>query len=167
MNFLLLEASLVVQMVNNLPAMRQTWVQSLDWKIPLQREWQPTPVFLPGKSHEKKSLVSYSPWVTRVRYDLATKPPLVITSLVTQMARSLPVVWETRIGSLGLGRSTGEGNGNPLQYSCLENPMNREAWQAIVHSAAKSDDWTTSLVPWNKSMTDLKAETSLCWQRSV
>jgi len=30
----------------------------------------------------------------------------------------------------GLGRSPGEGNGNPLQYSCLENPMDREAWQA-------------------------------------
>ena len=38
----------------------------------------------------------------------------------------------------GLGRSTGEGNGNPLQYSCLENPMDRGAWQAIVHGVAKS-----------------------------
>ena len=44
-----------------------------------------------------------------------------------------------RPGSVpGLGRSPGEGNGNPLQYSCLENPMNREAWQAIVHGVAKS-----------------------------
>ena len=33
----------------------------------------------------------------------------------------------------GLGRSPGEGNGNPLQYSCQENPMNRGAWWAIVH----------------------------------
>ena len=32
-----------------------------------------------------------------------------------------------------LGRSPGEGNGNPLQYSCLENPMDKEAWQATVH----------------------------------
>ena len=38
----------------------------------------------------------------------------------------------------GLGRSTGEGNGNPLQYSCLENPMDRGAWQATVHGVAKS-----------------------------
>ena len=38
----------------------------------------------------------------------------------------------------GLGRSPGEGNGNPLQYSCLENPMDRGAWQAIVHGVAKS-----------------------------
>ena len=33
----------------------------------------------------------------------------------------------------GLGRSPGEGNGNPLQYSCLENPMDRGAWRAMVH----------------------------------
>ena len=41
---------------------------------------------------------------------------------------------------LGLGRSPGEGNGNPLQYSCLENPMDRGAWWATVHRVAKS--WT-------------------------
>ena len=44
-------------------------------------------------------------------------------------------------GDLGLvpgsGRSTEEGNGNPLQYSCLENPMDREAWQATVHGVSK------------------------------
>ena len=37
----------------------------------------------------------------------------------------------------GLGRSSGEGNGNPLQYSCLENPMDRGAWQATVHGIAR------------------------------
>ena len=36
------------------------------------------------------------------------------------------------------GRSPGEGNRNPLQYSCLENPMDRGAWQAIVHRVSKS-----------------------------
>ena len=40
----------------------------------------------------------------------------------------------------GSGRSPGEGNGNPLQYSCLENPVDRGAWQAIVHRVAKN--WT-------------------------
>ena len=40
----------------------------------------------------------------------------------------------------GLGRSPGEGNGTPLQYSCLENPMDRGAWRAAVHGVAKS--WT-------------------------
>jgi len=47
-------------------------------------------------------------------------------------------------GDLGLipgsGRSPGRGHGNPLQHSCLENPMDRGAWWAIVHSVAKS--WT-------------------------
>ena len=38
----------------------------------------------------------------------------------------------------GLGRSSGEGNGTPLQYSCLENPMNRGAWQATVHGVARA-----------------------------
>ena len=40
----------------------------------------------------------------------------------------------------GLGRSPGEGNGNPLQYACLEHPMNRGAWWATVHRVTKS--WT-------------------------
>ena len=38
----------------------------------------------------------------------------------------------------GLGRSPGEGNGNPLEYSCLENPTDRGAWQATVHGVAMS-----------------------------
>ena len=38
----------------------------------------------------------------------------------------------------GSGRSPGEGNGNPLQYSCLENPMDRGAWWAVLHGVTKS-----------------------------
>ena len=41
-----------------------------------------------------------------------------------------------------LGRSLGEGNENPLQYSCLENPMDRGAWRATVHGVAKEADMT-------------------------
>ena len=42
------------------------------------------------------------------------------------------------LGSIpGSGRSPGEGNGNPLQYSCLENPMDRGAWQAIIHAVTR------------------------------
>ena len=40
--------------------------------------------------------------------------------------------------NLGLGRSSGRGNGNQLQYSCLENSMDRGAWQATVHGVTKS-----------------------------
>ena len=44
------------------------------------------------------------------------------------------------LGSIpGSGRSPGEGNGNPLQYSCLENPMDRGAWWATVHGASELD----------------------------
>ena len=44
------------------------------------------------------------------------------------------------LGSIpGSGRSPGEGNGNPLQYSCLENPMDGGAWWATVHGVAESD----------------------------
>ena len=43
------------------------------------------------------------------------------------------------VGSIsGSGRSPGGGNGNPLRYSCLENPMDKGAWQSIVHRVAKS-----------------------------
>ena len=45
----------------------------------------------------------------------------------------------------GLGRSLGGGHGNPLQYSCLENPMDRGAWQATVHRVAKSWTWLKQL----------------------
>ena len=50
------------------------------------------------------------------------------------------------VGDLGSiprsGRSPGEGNGNPLQYSCLGNPMDRGAWQAIGHGVTKESDAT-------------------------
>ena len=54
-------ASLVAQMVKNLPAMRETWVRSLHQEDPWRRAWQLTPVFLPRKSHRQKSLAGYSP----------------------------------------------------------------------------------------------------------
>ena len=58
-------------------------------------------------------------------------------SLLAQMAKNLPAMQE--IDSIpGLGRPPGEGNGNPRQYSCLENPMDRGAWQATVHGVTKS-----------------------------
>ena len=43
------------------------------------------------------------------------------------------------------GRSPREGNGNPLQYSCLENPMDGEAWRATVHGGLKESDTTERL----------------------
>ena len=63
------------QLVKNLHTVQETQVQFLGWEDPWRRKWQPTPIFLPGESHGQRSLVSYSPWVMRVRHDLATKPP--------------------------------------------------------------------------------------------
>ena len=50
---------------------------------------------------------------------------------------------DVRVAGLipGLGRSLGVGNGNPHQYSCLENPMDKGAWRATVHGVAKRHDW--------------------------
>ena len=49
-----------------------------------------------------------------------------------------PACYAGEVGSIpGLGRSPGEGNSNPLQYSCLESPMDRGAWQAAVHRVAR------------------------------
>ena len=62
MNILLLKGPQVAQMVKNLPAVQETSVQSLVRKIPWRREWQPTPVCMPGESYGQKSLVGYSPW---------------------------------------------------------------------------------------------------------
>ena len=70
-------------------------------------------------------------------------------SLVAQMVKNLPAMQETWVPSLGWGNPPeegmvihssilGEGNGNPLQYSCLENPMDRGVWQATVHKVSQS-----------------------------
>ena len=62
------------------------------------------------------------------------------TSLVAQKVKNLPAIQETQVQFLGSGKSPGEGNDYPLEFSCLENSMNRGAWQAPVHEVAKS--WT-------------------------
>ena len=61
-------------------------------------------------------------------------------SLVAQMVKNQPANAEIMGSIPGLGRSPGEGNGNPLQYSYLENPMDRGTWQTVVHGVTKS--WT-------------------------
>ena len=62
-------------------------------------------------------------------------------SLVAQTIKNMPAMWETWVWCLGQGRSPGEGNGNQLQCSCLENSMNRGAWWATVHGVPKSQTW--------------------------
>ena len=79
-----------------------------------RRQWHPTPVLLPGKSHGRRSLVGWSPWgreesdmTERLHFDFSLS-------------------------------CTGEGNGNPLQYSCLGNPTDRRAWWTTVHGIPNS-----------------------------
>ena len=77
--------------------------------------------------------------LTTVLTDFRTLPRKVVL-----MVKNLPVnEGDARdTGSIpGLGRSPGKGNGNPVQYSCLENSMDRGAWQATVHGVAKSCTW--------------------------
>ena len=87
-------------------------VQFLGWEDPLERDRLPIPVFLgfPGGSDSKESACNSACSMG----DLGSIP--------------------------GLGRSLGGGHGNPLQYSCLENPMETGAWRATVRGVAKS--WT-------------------------
>ena len=63
--------------------MQETQIQSLGQEIPWSRKWQPTPMFVPGKSHEQRSLVGYSPWGRkRVGHDLVIKQrPQIICSV--------------------------------------------------------------------------------------
>ena len=83
-------------------------------KLDARREWHLTPVLLPGKSHGWRSLVSYSPWGC---WESDTTEGL-------HFHFSLLCI--------------GEGNGNPLQCSCLENPRERGAWWAAVYGVAQS-----------------------------
>ena len=79
-----------------------------------RRQWHPTPVLLPGKSHGWRSLVGCSPWG---RWGSDTTEWL-------HFHFSLSCI--------------GEGNGNPLQCSCLENPRDGAAWCAAVYEVAQS-----------------------------
>ena len=82
-------------------------------------------------------IVSYSISITWL-FSTPTQVALVIKNLSTNAGdiRDLDSIF-------GLGRSPGDGNGSPLQYSCLENPMDREAWWATVHGVTKS--WTLKM----------------------
>ena len=85
-------------------------------RIPRRRQWHPTLVLFPGKSHGPRSLVGCSPW-GREESDMTER-------LHFQFSLSC----------------IGEGNGNPLQCSCLENPRDGGAWWAAIYGIAQS--WT-------------------------
>ena len=67
-------ASLIAQLVKNLPSVRRAGFDSWVRKIPWRRTWQPTPVILPGEPHGERSLTGYSPWGRKIGHDWASKP---------------------------------------------------------------------------------------------
>ena len=71
---------------------------------------------------------------------------LVVDIGVSQVVKNLPARAEVRDTGLipGSGRCPGEGNGNPLQYSCLKNSLDRGVWRAIIHGVTKRHNWTTN-----------------------
>ena len=72
--------------------------ESQGWEDPWKRKWQPTPEFLPGKSHEQSSLTGYSRWGHRIGHDLATKPqpttymPVLFQSLLHRLLQDIECV---------------------------------------------------------------------------
>ena len=64
--------------------------------------------------------------------------PSFLGGSMVKKKKNPPVNAGDLVSILGMGRYPGEGNGNPLQYSCLGNPMDRGAWQATVHGVTKS-----------------------------
>ena len=85
-------------------------------------------------------------WATRI---LNNTKRMSGASQVALVVKNLPVSAEEvrDVGLIpGLGRSPGRGQGNPLQYSCLETPMARGAWRATVHRVTNSHTWLSILV---------------------
>ena len=76
------------------------------------------------------------------------------------MVKNLPVSAGDQGSIPGSGRSPGEGHGNPLQHSCLENPMDRGAWWAIIHEVTKSWTWLSDFF---LSLTFTKEGSDFLW----
>ena len=133
--------------------MQETCVQPLGREDPLiswRRKWQPTPVFLPGESQGQRSLAGDSPQVTE-ELDTATRQQVMLLRMFTcrflsghlvesgfpggSDGKESAAMQETQVQSLGW---EGEGDGNPPQHSCLENPRDRGAWRATVPGVAES-----------------------------
>ena len=139
-----IEASLVAQMVKNLHCRRcrfDPWVG----KIPWRRAWQPTPGFLPGEFHGRRNLAGYRPqgpalpawrpsWALGTVWHLPRKERGAHRHLMQYVIYKNILRKSEHLHAFYMH---GEGNGSPLQDSCLENPMGRVGWWAPVHGVAK------------------------------
>ena len=117
-----------------------------------RRQWHPTPVLLPGKSHGQRSLVGCSLWCHEESD----------TTEQLHFHFSLSCI--------------GEGNGNPLQCSCLENPRDRGAWWAAVYGVAQSRTrlkrlssssiYTHTYIQWNTTQPQKDWNNVICSNRN-
>ena len=104
-----------------------------------RRQWHPTAVLLPGKSHGRRSLVGCSPW-GREESDMTEQ---------LHFHFSLSCI--------------GEGNGTPLQCSCLENPRDGGAWWAAVYGVAQSQTW----LKWLRSSSSSSINGDPVWNHHI
>ena len=140
-------------MVKNLPTMEESQAQTLGWEDPLEGAWQPTPVFLPGESHGQGRLAGCSPWGCKELDTTERLTEKAMTPHCSTLAWKIPWMEEPgglqSMGSLESDTTEqlhfpfslsciGEGNGNPLQCSCLENPRDGGAWWATIYGVAQS-----------------------------
>ena len=134
--------------------MQEMWVWSLVWEDPLEKEMATHSSILAREIpwiEELEGGQSMGSQKSRTRWhDLATKQQHGVLTQGALVVKNPPSNAEGvgDAGSIpGSGRSfsPGEENGNPLQYSCLENPMDRGAWQATVNRVAKSQTWLKQL----------------------
>ena len=115
-------------------------------KIPWSRKWQSTPAFLPVEFHGQRSLAGYRLWGCKELDMTEHTHTCYIYYLLLCCAACVknPRANAGEVGDVGsvpgCGRSPGGGHSNSLQYSWLENPMDKEAGGATVHGTAKS--WT-------------------------
>ena len=143
----------------------QDWATSLSLSTFMhwRSKWQPTPVFLLGESQGRGSLVGCHLWQSQTRlkwlaaavyfcstlsFELnqtVSNPTCIVfmtmfvAFLMSEMVRNLPAMQETWVWSLGWEDTLGKGgNGYPLQYSCLENSMNRGSWWALQSMGSQS-----------------------------
>ena len=106
-----------------------------------RRQWHPTPVLLPGKSHGRRSLLGWSPWGLE-ESDMTER---------LHFHFSLSCI--------------GEGNGNPLRCSCLEDPRDRGAWLVAVSGVAQSRTWLKWLSSSSSQVDRVRIEFN-CWTPS-
>ena len=136
--------------------MRETWVQFLGQENPLEKgiaihssnlAWRIPWTEKPGRLQSMGLQRVGHDWVnnTHTHTHTHTHTPLIWCFWDVSVVKNLSAN-AGDVGSIpGSGTSSGEGNGNPFQYSCLRNPMHRRTWKAIVHGVAKELDTTKQL----------------------